>query len=317
MRILVLLDPPETLRPTSDTSAIIMQELLQRGHEVSFCKINDLWVQNGSLFTKAYGVMHVDLLQQPIFAAKPPQILQVSDFHVVLVRKDPPFDQMYLWMTQMLECVRGHVFFLNDPKGLREANEKLYIFQFPELIAPTLVTCNVAQIRHFLQEQSGQIVVKPLDGFGGQGIFYVRADDPNTNVILETITQQETRLVMAQRYLPEGRQGDKRILLLEGKPIGTLLRIPQAHDVRSNLRAGGQAYKTELSSRDYEICETLAPRLLQDGLHFVGIDIIGGYLTEVNVTSPTGIQAINRLENTQVEKQIVDFLERSVESKDF
>lgn len=317
MRVLVLLDPIATLRPTSDTSIVLIDEFLSRGHTVAICELQDLWLQGAKPKTRYHLVEKVNRLQAPALTVFSSEEGFVGDFHAVLIRKDPPFDQNYLWATQMLELARDHVFLFNDPKGLREANEKLYIFHFPELIAPTLVTRQISDIQQFLQEQGGQLVLKPLDGFGGSGIFHIRADDPNTRVILETMTQEEKRWVMIQRYLPEARfQGDKRILLLEGKPVGALLRLPQGYEVRSNLRAGGQAHATELTNRDYEICETIAPRLLQDGLHFVGLDVIGGFVTEVNVTSPTGVQAMNRLYNMRLEKRIVDFIEQSAETSD-
>ncbi len=315
MRFLIIIDPPESLNPKTDTSIVIIQEMLARGHEAWVCQLHDLSLQGSTPMVLATPVSSVSTAHKPaLVLTEGTRLFQVDSFQSVLMRKDPPFDQAYLYATLILEHARGRTFLFNDPRGLREANEKLYIFHFPDLIAPTIVTRQLAELRAFMHTQGGQMMVKPLDGFGGQGVFYVRADDPNTNSLLEISTYHETRWVMAQKYLPEGRQGDKRIILLQGRPIGALLRVPQGYDTRSNLHAGGKPQKTELTPRDYEICETIAPRLLEDGLYFVGIDVIGGYLTEVNVTSPTTIQEINRLEHTQLEHPIVDFLERSIEA---
>jgi len=200
---------------------------------------------------------------------------------------------------------------VNDPRGLREANEKLYIFGFPQLIAPTRVTRSIDGLKRALAHFGGQMVVKPLDGCGGSGVFHVQAADRNTPSILETVSAGGTKLVMAQKYLPEARTGDKRILILDGEPIGAVLRVPREDDVRGNLHVGGQARATELDARDHEICRTLAQRLRADGLAFVGIDVIGGYLTEVNVTSPTGIREIDRLTGDRIEARVVDWLERA------
>jgi glutathione synthase len=226
------------------------------------------------------------------------------------MRKDPPYDAVYHTATQILEFARGTTFLLNDPRGLREANEKLYAFHFPDLLPPTVVTRRMDELRAFLAAQGGDIVLKPLDGFGGAAVFRVRSGDSNTNAIFEVSTHNGQRAVMAQRYLPEGKQGDKRILLLGGEPIGCLLRVPQGDDIRSNLAVGGKGVAAELTDRDRQICARLAPRLQQDGLHLVGLDIIGSYLSEVNVTSPTGIQSIDRLHNVRLENKVVDYIER-------
>jgi glutathione synthase len=228
------------------------------------------------------------------------------------MRKDPPFDQDYYFQTLILEQARGKTVLVNDPRGLREANEKLYIFNFPSLIPPTRVTRSIVRLRDFLEQQGGQMIVKPLDQCGGGGVFHVRADDRNANSILEMVSDNEGTLVMAQAYLPAVRQGDKRILLLDGEPIGAVLRVPREDETRSNLHVGGRAQKSALDARDREICAALAPKLKADGLHFVGLDVIGGMLTEINVTSPTGMQEIDRLDGVKLEAQVIDWLERRV-----
>jgi glutathione synthase len=238
-----------------------------------------------------------------------PQRGPVSEVDLVMMRKDPPFDLDYYFATQLLE--RSTVRVVNSPRGLRDANEKLYIFNFPELIAPTRVTRRMAELHAFLGAEGGQMIVKPLDGCGGAGVFHVRADDRNTNSILEAVTEGDRKLVMAQRYLPAVRAGDKRILLLDGEPLGAVLRVPRPDETRGNLHVGGTATKTTLTPRDRAICAEVGPRCKRDGLWLVGIDVIGDWLTEVNVTSPTGVQEIDRLDGVKLEANIVDWLEKT------
>ncbi len=291
MRILVIMDAAERIHPQTDTTVVIIDEARARGHEVDTCTPDLLELAEGG--------------EPRVRGGK-----ALADYSAVLMRKDPPFDIEYYFATLILERARGKTLLVNDPRGLRDANEKLYIFNFPSVIAPTRVVRSIEGLRQTLKEWGGEMVVKPLDGCGGWGVFHVRSDDRNTPSILETISNGGTKLVMAQRYLPEARQGDKRILLLDGEPIGAVLRVPRADETRGNLHVGGTATRTELTARDREICDAVGPRVKQDGLYFVGIDVIGGYLTEVNVTSPTGVQEIDRLEGTRLPARIVDWLER-------
>jgi glutathione synthase len=312
MRILTILDPPHLLKPAADSTVAILDEALLRGHELSICEINDLWLSHATPGAAVRRVQSISRTTAPaiVVTGEAPANVPLEHFHAVLMRKDPPYDGVYHLATQILEFARGKAFLLNDPRGLREANEKLYAFHFPELLPPTLITRKLDELRDFLTAQGGDIVIKPLDGFGGAAVFRVRSGDSNTNAIFEVSTLTGQRWVMAQRYLPEGKLGDKRILVLGGEPIGAVLRVPQGSDIRSNLAVGGKAVATELSERDHEICARIAPRLQQDGLHLVGIDVIGTYLSEINVTSPTGIQAIDRLQNIRIENKIVDYIER-------
>lgn len=312
MRILAIIDPPHLLNPRGDTTVAILEEAMRRGHQIHVCEIGDLWLHGDEPGADVLKVQALSREERPaltVFSGASGHAL--SHFHAVLMRKDPPYDDRYHLATLLLERARGRTLLVNDPRGLREANEKLYIFNFPELIAPTIVTNREARLRAFLHEQGGQIMLKPIDGHGGIGIFYVHKDDRNAKSLFESSTDEGRRWVMAQRYIPEARLGDKRILLLEGQPIGAVLRVPQEDDVRGNLHVGGRAAVAELTDRDRVICARIAPRLRQDGLHFVGIDVIGGYLTEVNVTSPTGVQEIDRLTGTRVEAKIVDYLEQA------
>jgi glutathione synthase len=207
-------------------------------------------------------------------------------------------------------------FLLNHPKGLREANEKLYALRFPEQVPQTLVASDIGALKAFMAELGGEMIVKPLDGCGGTGVFYLSDQDRNTNSILEAATDNGRRLIMAQRYLPEIRQGDKRIIVLNGEPLGAVLRVPLETETRGNIHVGGECVKTDVTGRDREICAALAPLLREDGLYFVGLDVIGSYLTEVNVTSPTGIQEINALNGVRLERQVVDFVEQRVQNRD-
>jgi glutathione synthase len=203
---------------------------------------------------------------------------------------------------------------MNDPKGLREANEKLYALRFPEQIPQTLVSSNMERLKDFMEEHGGEMIIKPLDGCGGSGVFYLNTQDRNTNAILEAATDNGRRLVMGQRYLPEIRQGDKRIIVLNGEPLGAVLRVPLESETRGNIHVGGQCVKTEVTARDREICDALSPLLMADGLYMVGLDVIGSFLTEVNVTSPTGIQEINALDGVRLESRVIDFVEEKVKA---
>jgi glutathione synthase len=212
--------------------------------------------------------------------------------------------------------VQAHTVVVNDSGALRSWNEKLAIFEFPELIARTFVTRSIARLRQILDLLGGEMIVKPLDGAGGTGVFLVRRDDRNATVIYETLTQNERRPVMAQQYLPAAREGDKRILLLDGEPIGAVLRVPRADEHRGNLHVGGTAVRSPLTARDREICDAVGAHCRKHGLYFVGLDVIGGHLTEVNVTSPTGAQEIDRLEGNEgaarIPARFVDWLERKL-----
>ncbi len=310
MRVLAIIDPPHSLRPRSDTTVAILDELLGRGHEVFICELHELWLRQEVAGADVRVVQSASRETAPALTCQTEaQPRPLSDFHAVLMRKDPPYDVAYHTATLILEYGRGKTLLLNDPRGLREANEKLFIFHFPDLLAPTLVSHRMDDLRAFMRAQGGHMIVKPLDGYAGLSVFHVREEDSNTGAILETMTQHGRRWVMAQRKLDVTAKGDKRILLLDGEFLAALLRLPAQNELRSNLALGGTAQPTELTPREREICERVKPRLRQEGLHFVGLDVIDGHLTEINVTSPTGIQAANRLYNQRFERRIVDFIE--------
>jgi len=247
------------------------------------------------------------------FRVEDAKVLPLEDFDAVLMRKDPPFDMEYVVSTYLLELAEfqgARVF--NRPRAIRDWNEKMGIARFPQFIAPTVVARREDLIREFLAEQ-GDIILKPLDGMGGTSVFRVRNDDPNVNVIIETITHYGRRTIMAQRYIPEIRDGDKRILLIGGKPVPhALARIPKAGETRGNLAAGGTGVARELSKRDREIAETVGSALSKEGLLLIGLDVIGDYLTEVNVTSPTCFQEITDQTGCNVAGMMLDALEQAL-----
>jgi glutathione synthase len=307
-----IMDPLEKVLVDKDTTFVFMLESVKRGHEIYCLGLGDLYARGSQGFARARrcevarATPHYRFLDG---GADYP----LENFHAIFMRKDPPADAPYLYATMLLSLADPHrMFVLNNPAGLREANEKLYTLNFPALIPPTLVSHEIARLKDFLSEQGGEMIVKPLDGHGGEGVFHVHERDRNLGVILETATHHETRMIMAQRYLSEIRNGDKRVIVLDGEPIGCMLRVPRENEHRGNIHVGGTCVKAKLSARDREICRTLKPRLDRDGIYFAGLDVIGDYLTEVNVTSPTGVQEIDRLDGVSLEARAIDFVESRV-----
>ena len=309
LSLVFVMDPLPSLDIQGDTTFALMLEAQARGHRVLYADPSDLAVDAGRAVAR---VRPASVRREPgnHFELGPEATIALDDgADVVLQRKDPPVDDEYVTATQILGLCRRAVV-LNRPAGILAANEKLYATHFPELMTDTIVTRQIAQLVDFMAKVGGDMIVKPLGGRGGEGIFHLRHDDRNLFSILEQSTRFGTRRAMAQRYLPAVRQGDKRILLLDGEPLGAVLRVPAAGETRANLHVGGTAVRTGLDEHDLRIVETLAPALRRDGLFFVGIDVIGGYLTEVNVTSPTGVQEIDRLDGVRLEALILDGIER-------
>ncbi len=313
MRILFVADPPASFKIYKDTTYTMMREADARGHVIAFCHQHDLLVRDGMvqantatltllkpLVAKGYGWHTIgEPLQEPL-----------SAFDAVVMRKDPPFDMEYVYSTHLLEraAAQGARVF-NSGRAIRDHSEKLSILEFPQFTAPTLVARDAAHLRAFLAEHSDTIF-KPLDGMGGAGIFRVRADDPNVGSIIETLTDNGARTIMAQKYLPAIKDGDKRVLLINGNPVPyCLARIPKAGETRGNLAAGGTGVARELTGRDLEIAEALGPTLASRGLMLVGLDIIGEHLTEINVTSPTCFREIMDQTGTNVAGMFIDALE--------
>ncbi len=239
-------------------------------------------------------------------------ILKFADADAIFIRKDPPFDRAYLYTTLMLERVRGRTVLVNDPRGLRDANEKLYTLHFAEHMPKTLVTADRARIFDFLQSIQGHGIIKPLDGAGGSGVLRLEASDSNARSIVDVLTAEGRRLAMVQEYVPDVRKGDKRVLVLDGELLGAINRVPRADDVRSNIHVGGVVEPADVTPKERAILAAMAPRLRADGLVFVGLDFIGERLTEVNVTSPTGIQELSRHVGRDVSADVMAFVERKV-----
>jgi glutathione synthase len=311
LRIGVIMDPVEKIHIDKDTTFVLMLEAQRRGHEIHYMELQDLFIRAGTPFGR-FRRLRV-ARSTPHYQLGDSVTGPLEEFDVLLMRKDPPFDMQFFFATHLLSLVdEQNCFIMNDPKGLREANEKLYALRFPEQVPQTLVTSDMDRLKAFMDELGGEMIIKPLDGCGGSGVFYLNQQDRNTNSILEAATDNGRKLIMGQRYLPEIRQGDKRIIVLDGEPLGAVLRVPLETETRGNIHVGGQCVKTEITPRDREICDALSPLLIADGLYFVGLDVIGSFLTEVNVTSPTGIQEINSLDQVCLESNVIDFIERRV-----
>lgn len=311
MRFVFVMDPVSTVLVDEDTSFALMLEAQKRGHRVDHCLVPDVTLNEGRpLAIVRRATMKRDP-EEPVTLGEAEEI-DLHDVDAVFVRKDPPFDQRYHWLSLILEHLRGSTLVVNDPRGLREANEKLYACHFPELMPKTLVDSDKARIRAFIRAVGGRGVIKPVDGHGGEGIFMLRDDDPNFNAHVETVTHGGSRVAMIQEYIPEVRKGDKRILLIAGEVVGAILRVPRQDDLRSNIHVGGSVIHADLDDADTKIVAAVRERLAADGLYFVGLDVIGGKLTEVNVTSPTGIQQMSRLSGEDCEAQVIDWVEDKV-----
>jgi glutathione synthase len=311
MRFVVIMDPISTVHAEADTTFAMMEEAAKRGHRVDHCLNTDLYLDAGRLYARVARASMQRNAAVPIVLDKAEDV-SLHDVDAVLVRSDPPFNDNYLWCTLLLDRIKPDTLVVNDPHGLRQANEKIYACYFPELMPETLVSSHKQRIKDFVTRVGGHAVIKPLGGRGGEGVLVLRNGDPNVNAIIEATTLDGTRLAMVQVFMPEVKVGDKRILVLDGEPLGAILRVPSGEEVRSNLRVGGTAVKAELDAADRRIVQALAPRLRRDGLWFVGIDVIGGKLTEVNVTSPTGIQAMCRLDGKPHTAAVIDWLESRV-----
>jgi glutathione synthase len=311
MRLLFIVDHLDSLALAGDTSYALMLEAAARGDEVWTCQLDALGLEGATAIATAVrtGVVEAET-PRAAFAPGERATFELGQFDAVLMRKDPPLDVNYLHATWILDHARGQTVLVNDPRGLRELNEHLAVLRFPELTPPTICTRSSARLQAFLREQGGAIVVKPVDGFGGLGIFLVRENDPNASSIFETSTGAGSRWTLAQRYLPAATEGDKRILIVDGEPVGAVLRVPAATEARGNLHVGGRAVKTSLDAADRRIIETIAPTLRKYGQILVGIDVIGGMLTEVNITSPTGVRHISRLDGINAAAPILAAIER-------
>lgn len=311
VRCLFIIDPLDRLALAGDTSYALMLEAAARGWDVWTCQIEHLGLESDDAVCDAVPTIVMPATTSAeAFQTEARSRKRLADFDIVLMRKDPPVDVNYLHATWILDHARGKTLLVNDPRGLRELNEHLAVLRFPELTPPTIVTRSTERLRAFQREQGGAIVVKPVDGYGGLGIFVVRDGDPNASSIIETSTGAGTRWTLAQRFLPDAAKGDKRIILVDGEPVGAVLRVPAEAEARGNLHVGGRAVKSELDARDQEIIAKVGPFLSSHGQILVGLDVIGGMLTEINITSPTGVRHVARLEDRNVAAPIMDAFER-------
>jgi glutathione synthase len=300
-------DPMETINIDADSTFVLALEAQARGHVLHHYLPRSLALTDGQLTAKTRR-LEVRRERGRHHDFGPVETRDLAQVDVILMRQDPPFDMAYITATHLLEHVRDRVLIVNDPVSVRNAPEKLFATHFPGLMPPTLITSDRDEIIAF-RAQHGEIIVKPLFGNGGAGVFRLGPADENLNSLLELFTLFYREPIIVQRYLPEVRIGDKRIILVDGEPVGAVLRVPPAGEARANLHVGGRAEKTTLTAREHEICAAIGPTLKAQGLVFVGIDVIGDYLTEINVTSPTGLQEINRLDGVALEKRIWDAIE--------
>lgn len=309
-----VMDPVEAEPMEASTTIVLMREAQARGHRVLYVDPADLGVEEGRVVSLAVPIELTDRSEAPVRRGKPRIFDFDREIDVAFQRKDPPVDRDYIVATQILDICRRTII-LNRPTSVIAFNEKLLAIRFADLMPATRVTRRIPELRAFMAALGGEMIVKPLDGKGGEGIFHLVEDDRNLTSILEQATAFGTRAIMAQEYLPAIREGDKRILLLEGEPIGAVLRVPAEAEARANLHVGGRAARAPLTEDDRRIISRISPFLKDHGLFFVGIDVIGDKLTEINVTSPTGVQEINALDGTKLEALVLDRVEALAASR--
>jgi glutathione synthase len=308
----VVMDPIGSIKIKKDSTFAMLLEAQQRNYELYYIVQTAMYL-DGQQARAQVQKLKVDDNPDKWFELEAAEDIALADLNVILMRKDPPFNMDYIYSTYLLEAAEQEgVLVVNKPRSLRDCNEKLFALQFPNCIPPTKVTSSAAQLKNFIEEHEDTIL-KPLDGMGGESIFRVKKDDVNLNVIIETLTNKGKRLMMAQDFIPEITEGDKRILLIDGEPIPyALARIPSKGETRGNLAVGGRAEGVELSEHDLWICQQVGPRLKELGLLFVGLDVIGEYLTEINVTSPTCIRELDTIYNLNISASLLDSIEKSI-----
>lgn len=311
LRVAVQMDPIESINIDGDSSFALMLEAQARGHALWHYHVRDLALRGGRVTAWARPVQ-VRREQGNHFTLGAEEELDLgTGADVVLMRQDPPFDMGYITATHILEHIHPKTLVVNDPASVRNAPEKLFVTHFPELMPITMVTADRRRIADFRREH-GDIIIKPLFGNGGAGVFHLRPEDPNMNALVEMFTERSREPLMIQKYVPAVREGDKRIILVDGVAMGAINRVPAAGEARSNMHVGGRPEPTTLTDREKEICAAIGPELKRRGMIFVGIDVIGGLLTEINVTSPTGLQEIARFDGVHLEKAIWDAIEQKV-----
>lgn len=312
MRFVFVMDPVSTVIVDEDTSFALMLEAQARGHRVDHCLASDVGLRGQQVIARVRRATMQDDSSTPIVLGGPEDV-DLSDVDAVFIRKDPPFTDAYLWLTLVLDHLEGRTLVVNSPRGLREANEKLYAHHFPAIVPPTIMTSHKDEVLRFLHDVGGKGVIKPIDGHGGEGVFVLSTGDTNLHGLIEAVTHMGRRNAIVQALIPEVYQlGDKRILLVDGELLGVVGRKPRKGDIRSNVHVGGSAALASVDDTDLEIIATIKPRLIEDGLFFVGLDVIGGRLIEVNVTSPTLIQQMSRLTGKNLSATVIDRLEDKI-----
>ena len=307
LAVAIQMDPLETVDIDGDSSFALVLEAQARGHGLYHYGPRQLSYRQGRIVATARPFeVRRERGDHVTFGA--PETIDLATMDVILMRQDPPFNLAYISATHLLDRIHPQTLVVNDPHHVRNAPEKLFVTQFAELMPPTLITNDVEEIKAFRREYQ-DVIVKPLYGNGGAGVFHLKPGDTNLGSLVELFKAFLNEPLMVQRYIPEIRQGDKRIILVDGKPAGAVNRVPAPEETRANLHVGGRAEKAELTRRDHEICEMIGPTLHERGLIFVGIDVIGDWLTEINVTSPTGLQEIDRFDGVNLEGRIWDVIE--------
>ena len=307
LTVAIQMDPIESIDIKGDSTFVLALEAQARGHKLYHYGPQDLSFLDGKIIATARP-LEVRYEHGNHYTLGEAERVDLATTDVVLMRQDPPFDMSYITATHLLERIHPKTLVVNDPVSVRNAPEKIFVTHFDGVLPPTLISSNLEEMKAFRAEHK-DIIIKPLYGNGGAGVFHLKPDDENLTVIHELFNEFYREPMIIQKYLPEVRKGDKRIILVDGKPVGAINRVPQEGESRSNMHVGGQALKTDLTPREQEICDIIGPSLKEQGLIFVGIDVIGDYMTEINVTSPTGLQEINRFNNVKLEAEIWDCIE--------
>ncbi len=312
-KVAIQMDPVEDIDIDGDSTFVLGMEAQKRGYELYYYQPRDLSLRDGRVMARMQPLtLYRRAGDHHLLGER--ALRDLGDMDVVLLRQDPPFDMGYITTTHLLEMVPPGTLVVNDPASVRNAPEKLFVLQFPDLMPATTIASRIEDVQDF-RDKYRDIIIKPLYGNGGAGVFHLKPDDENLSALMELFASQFPEPVIAQEYLPAVREGDKRIILIDGEPAGAINRVPQEGEARSNMHVGGTALADRLNERDREICARIGPELRRRGLIFVGIDVIGGLLTEINVTSPTGLQEINRFDNVCLEARIWDAIERRLEER--
>jgi glutathione synthase len=308
LKIAIQMDPIEAVNVNADTSFDMALEAHGRGHEIWIYQPQTLQLDCGAVRARARKVETLKRVQGEHVKLAAPAVIDLHEMDAVLVRQDPPFNMAYITAAQILERLMPDVLVLNNPRSIRDAPEKLFVTDFQDLTPPTLITRDGEAMREF-RATHGDVIVKPLYGNGGAGVFKLSSDDSNFNALLELFAEAYAEPAIIQKYLPAVVKGDKRIILLDGEAVGAINRVPAKGETRSNLHVGGRAEAVEMTERDQEICDRIGPVLAERGLVFAGIDVIGDYLTEINVTSPTGVQEVRRFGGADISALFIDWIE--------